>query len=327
MEERVMAYRKTMNNIELVDKCKDIADNYKTIYIMGCFGAPLSQSNKKRYTNNHSFNRKPSRQNVINAASEDTFGFDCLGLVEGIIWGWRGDVNAPYGGAAYQSNGVKDNSADGVINICEDVSTNFKKLVPGELLWMPGHVGVYIGGGIAIESTPSWNDGVQFSKVANMGSCSGAARRWEKHGKLPWIEYIKEPVAKIPDIVYAVKVGGRWLSEVKNAEDYAGIENKPVTDVMVKLSDNTPIKYRVHIKDGKWLSYVTGYDKNDSKNGYAGNGKEIDAIEILCDKYKIAYKVSSTSNGKAYYSEVIDGEDYAGVYGRAVDKLQCRVVE
>ena len=323
----MMAYKKIMNNVELVNKCKDIADNYKTIYIMGCFGAPLSQSNKKRYTNNHSFNRKPSRQNVINAATEDTFGFDCLGLVEAITWGWNGDTKATYGGAAYQSNGVDDHSANGIINACEDVSDDFRKLMVGELLWVPGHVGVYIGDGMAIESTPDWKDGVQYSKVGNMGSASGPTRRWTKHGKLPWIEYIEEPVVEIPDIIYAVRTGGRWLSEVKNAEDFAGIENRQITDIMVKLSDGTPVKYRVHIKGGKWLPYVTGYDKNDTKNGYAGNGKVIDAIEILCEKYKIAYKVSSTANGKAYYSEVIDGEDYAGVFGRAVDKLQCRIMK
>ena len=322
-----MAYRKIMNNVELVDKCKNIADNYKTIYIMGCFGAPLTKENKKRYTNNHSFNKQAGRTNAINDASEDTFGFDCLGLVEAIVWGWRGDTNAAYGGAAYQSNGINDHSANGVINICEDVSDDFSNVMPGELLWKQGHVGVYIGNGVAIESTPNWEDGVQYSKVLNIGKYSGATRRWTKHGKLPWIEYIKKPVVKIPDIIYSVRAGCSWLPEVKNMDDFAGIENRQITGVMIKLSDGTPIKYRVHIKGGKWLPYVTGYDKQDTKNGYAGNSKVIDAIEILCDKYKIAYKVSSTANGKAYYSEVIDGEDYAGVFGRAVDKLQCRIVK
>ena len=138
---------------------------------------------------------------------------------------------------------------------------------------------------------------------------------------------VKVESANKPDIIYAVKTNGKWLPEVKNTEDYAGVENKSVTDVMIKLSDGTPIKYRVHVKNGNWLPWVTGYNKNDHNNGYAGNGKVIDAIEIKCDKYEIGYKVSSTTNGARYYSEVKDSQnDYAGVFGRAIDKIMCRVL-
>lgn len=318
--------KKIMTNLELVAKGKNIADNYKTLYVMGCFGAPLTAANKERYSNNHSYNKQAARIMMINAASEDTFGFDCLGLFEAIFWGWTGALDKPYGGATYGSNGVADYSANGVIKVCESVSTDFTNIEPGEILWTDNHVGMYIGDGQVIESTPSWRNGVQYTTVANMGKNTGHSRKWKKHGKLPWVDYIKaEEVQAIPDIIYAVKTAKGWLPAVKNTEDYAGIENKPITGVMIKLSDGTPLKYRVHTIGGKWLSYVTGYDKTDYKNGYAGNGQEIDAVEIVCDKYQVAYKVSSTTNGKAYYSEVIDGEDYAGVFGRVVDKLQCRV--
>ena len=40
-----------MTNHELVEKCIDIAKNYKTLYVMGCFGAPMTAANKKRYIN------------------------------------------------------------------------------------------------------------------------------------------------------------------------------------------------------------------------------------------------------------------------------------
>ncbi|MBQ6814188.1 MAG: hypothetical protein IJP13_01480 [Lachnospiraceae bacterium] len=136
------------------------------------------------------------------------------------------------------------------------------------------------------------------------------------------------PTSKKPDIIYAVKADGKWYPEVKNNTNYAGVENKAITDVMIKLSDGTPIKYRAHIEeDNRWLPWVTGYNKKDHNNGYAGNGKPIDAIEIKCDKYEIGYKVSSTANGARYYSEVKDSQnDYAGVFGRPIDKLICRVL-
>ena len=41
----------------LVDKVVDIAKNYKTLYVMGCFGAPLTGANVTRYCNNHSYNK------------------------------------------------------------------------------------------------------------------------------------------------------------------------------------------------------------------------------------------------------------------------------
>ena len=101
-----------MKATELVSKAIDIAKNYKTLYVMGCFGAPMTAANKKRYTTNHSYNKAAARVKMINAASEDTFGFDCVCLIKGILWGWNGDKNATYGGAKYASNNVPDLGAD-----------------------------------------------------------------------------------------------------------------------------------------------------------------------------------------------------------------------
>ncbi len=131
-----------------------------------------------------------------------------------------------------------------------------------------------------------------------------------------------------PDIIYAVKTANGWLTKVKNTEDYAGLENMPAVAVMMKLSDGTPLKYRAHT-GGRWLDWVTGYDKNDYYNGYAGDGKTpIDAIEIKCDKYNIQYKVSSVADGTIYYATVSDNtvsgsESYAGVFGKPVDKFMA----
>ena len=71
----------------------------------------------------------------------------------------------------------------------------------------------------------------------------------------------------------------KWLQEVKNLSDFAGWQNSPIVGVAMKVSKGY-IKYRVHIKGGKWLSWVTGYNIKDFVNGYAGNGQVIDAIQI-----------------------------------------------
>ena len=42
---------------ELANMCKKIATEYKTLYVMGCFGAPMTPKNKERYCTNHSYNK------------------------------------------------------------------------------------------------------------------------------------------------------------------------------------------------------------------------------------------------------------------------------
>ena len=97
---------------ELVSKCLDTAKNYKTLYVMGCFGAPMTVGNKARYTKNHPFNALPERSAKILAAAEDTFGFDCVCFIKALLWGWSGDESQVYGGAVY-----KDSQAHGAVGI------------------------------------------------------------------------------------------------------------------------------------------------------------------------------------------------------------------
>lgn len=177
-----------MTNTEFVKKLKSAATDYKTLYVLGCFGAPMNAANKKRYTNNYEYNRDPKRTAMINAASADTFGFDCVCLIKAILWGWYGDKNKVYGGATYKSNDVPDIGADQMIKVCSGVSTDFSNLVPGEAVWMEGHIGVYIGDGLAVECTPKWENKVQIT-ACNCTKSGYNRRNWTKHGKLPYIDY------------------------------------------------------------------------------------------------------------------------------------------
>jgi hypothetical protein len=182
-----------MKASEFVAKLKDVAQNYKTLYVMGCFGAPLTGGNVSRYCNNHAYNKQAARTKMIKAAANQNppvFGFDCVCLIKGILWGWRGDASKTYGGASYAVNGVPDIGADTMITKCKGVSTNFSNVEVGEALWCSGHIGVYIGGGLAVECSPAFENDVQITAVKNMGTKSGYnARTWTKHGKLPYIEY------------------------------------------------------------------------------------------------------------------------------------------
>lgn len=124
-----------------------------------------------------------------------SWNFDCVILIKAILWGWKGDKKASHGGAKYGSNGVYDDNADQIINRCKPVSTDFSTIVPGELLWMAGHVGVYIGGGKVIECTAAWTGEVLISDINSKGKRSRngkAVGYWKKHGRLNYIEYVTE---------------------------------------------------------------------------------------------------------------------------------------
>lgn len=138
-----------------------------------------------------------------------------------------------------------------------------------------------------------------------------------------------------PVFTYAVRAGGKTYPEVKNLSDYAGVRGVPITDIAIKVNKGS-VKYRVHVKGGGWLPFVTGYNWKDFNNGYAGCGKVIDAIQVyyttpadFANKYgyrKAQYRVSPV-NGN-YYSwqydmETGNGQDgYAGSFGVTIDRFQ-----
>ena len=138
-----------------------------------------------------------------------------------------------------------------------------------------------------------------------------------------------------PHMLYRVRAGGVWYGEVNDLSDYAGVIGKPITDVAIKATAGR-VRYRVHVKGGKWLPYVSGYSLSDHENGYAGDKRPIDAVEIYYytpdnivkeqGYYKAKYRVSPTSGGYypwQYDNETTAGQDgYAGVFGKTIDRLQ-----
>ena len=133
------------------------------------------------------------------------------------------------------------------------------------------------------------------------------------------------------NVYYRVKTQKHnWLPEVKNLEDYAGYNNSAITDVAIKV-DKGSIKYRVHVKGGNWLGWITDYNINNGKTGYAGNGKPIDAIQVyyytpsnIRPYKKAVYKVNNY--GWQNDTDTTNGQDgYAGLFGKNVTKFQISI--
>ena len=139
-----------------------------------------------------------------------------------------------------------------------------------------------------------WSDpyayfGVNRSDVAKYTGESVSTAKYQSHGQgQRWYPNVNKGsndyagVFGVPmdglyvdNLKYRVRANGRWLPEVIGRNDYAGILGQPITDIAIQGAT-----YRVHTTDGKWHSWVNGYNINDYNNGYAGVGKIIDAIQI-----------------------------------------------
>ena len=163
---------------EYVDKLIYIMNNYSSYYAWGSFGAPATKKNRERYK-------------VPNANPQD-FLWDCSGFAyKSLPWGWNGDKTKAYGGAIYKK--IPELETNNILTICSDVSNDFNNILISEVLYMQGHVGIYIGDGKAIECTSKWSNGILISDVDNIFKGTNRYhRKWLKHGRLPFIDYSAE---------------------------------------------------------------------------------------------------------------------------------------
>jgi hypothetical protein len=132
--------------------------------------------------------------------------WDCWNLGKTIIW-TRGSIVNNYTAGTIAtvdtSCGLGDWVGSKIIEKAPNCSSDFSKLVPGEWLYLPGHMGYYIGDGQVIECTQTWGtDGVTQSQIDSYGTRSRDGENggyWLYHGKVPWIDYdAEEPTVSEP---------------------------------------------------------------------------------------------------------------------------------
>jgi hypothetical protein len=146
------------------------------------------------------------------------------------------------------------------------------------------------------------------------------------------IDYIIAEANKINNtqvnVYYRVKTRENgWLDEVKNLNDYAGLGKNAIIGFMVKV-DKGSIWYQAHVKGIGWLPRVTGYNKNDFNNGWAGDNRIIDCVRIYYNTpnnirpfKKAKYRINNLP--WQYDDEKGKGQDgYAGNMGQNAFKLE-----
>ena len=133
------------------------------------------------------------------------FSADCSNLEKALFNG-RDIHDRTAGSYAWPLTATGDCTEYALLMQCADVSTDFGKLKAGEprILYKDGHIGAYLGEewnepgqGIVncVESTPAWEDGIQFSYVDKTGRrfwCKGGSQgaSWTHHGLASkWVQY------------------------------------------------------------------------------------------------------------------------------------------
>ncbi len=140
-----------------------------------CYDCTTSLLNRKahQYPSHYTSSRMPQYKADVATGKKCC---DCVGLIKGYYWAREN------GTQQYGLDGRPDKGADGMFSASKvKGKINTLPEIPGLLLYSPGHVGVYIGGGYAIEAR-GFNYGVVKTKVSQ--------RSWTHWYQCPYIDNI-----------------------------------------------------------------------------------------------------------------------------------------
>lgn len=261
-----------MNNLQFVEKLKYVASLPTTYYSVS--GGAWAKWNGS------------------------SWNFDCVILIKAILWGWNGNKSHSHGGAIYGSNGVYDDNTEGLIARCKNVSSDFTNITVGEVLWMQGHVGVYIGNGQVIECTAGWERKVLYSNVGSRGQRTRNGSQigsWLKHGKLPYISYTSDASTnntakttyKVGDVV---KINGVYTSSTSTNKLIPAITSGTIT----KIVSGARNPYLLNNGNIGWIN--GGCIVSDKKDNVYVVQKG-DTLSAIAKKYNTTYqKIASDNN-------------------------------
>ncbi len=175
-------------------------------YVLGGYGQDITMSwlrqQQKRFIGNSEANLTDEQVQYI----YDTFGgkmaFDCIGLIKAYLW-----IDVETGNINYASNGYPDLGANAT-NSSAVISGDISSIpdIPGLCVWMPGHIGVYLGNGEVIEANGNRLGVVKRDIGAN---------NWTRWIQLPNVKYVTSGTYQID----------KWQVTIENGRAVSWEEN------------------------------------------------------------------------------------------------------
>ena len=215
-------------------------------YWYGTFGnistAALYKSKKAQYPQQYQWSC-PSNQ--LNKRVHD-----CVGLIKGYLWSETATSVPKY-------NAKQDVSANGMLSVCKEKgSISTMPDIPGVLVFLPGHVGVYIGNGYVVEAK---GHAYGVVKTALKG------RGWKNWGKCPWITYETKTVKpsstgkKSVDVIAKEVIEGKWGNGDARVKaltaagyDAKAVQNKVNELLKNKTTKKSDLEIAREVIEGKW---------------------------------------------------------------------------
>lgn len=221
-------YKKKSAN-GLVEYCKRMKeDGYG--YVYGSFGQVCTESLLDQYANMYPDNNLAGGE--MRKVGKKWIGrrvVDCSGMIKYYLMTDNYGDNPRYSRAFDTAVHINNASEQGDISTIPEI--------PGVLLWMPGHVGVYIGNGKVIESKGTYY-GVVETNLKGRG--------WKKWFKIPDISY---DVLRLDTSYYKNKEGTsyRFISYSNKKPDIL-VSDVNVCDVEYEGKDSRGHLFRVNLK-------------------------------------------------------------------------------
>lgn len=239
-----------MNNLGLVEHCK-LALKEHWGYVYGTFGIPLTETMLQYKATTYPGYVKPYKAFIVDNYMGKRV-VDCVGLIKSYLWWNKGEVSYDKT-TDYSANGMYQKSIEnGKIDTIPEIA--------GICVWKHGHIGVYVGNGLVIESH-STKSGVIQTPLLGKGSTP-----WTHWLKCPLIDYIivdgirygdngndvKWLQRKLNVLGYGLeedgKFGDKTLESVKNFQRYNGLsqtgivseEDMKAIDYIVNKMTGTP---------------------------------------------------------------------------------------
>lgn len=259
-------------NYEFIEYLKNILKK-NTVYMWGEYGRLVTSSTinskKNQYPTHYDNDKVKLLKTLIN---KNYYAYDCAGLIKSY---WMSD----YGTNNVKYNKKYDKDAYGITigNATEIGNIENIPEIPGLLLYMKGHCGIYIGNNQVIECTS--NEKYVKRSGGGVGITKLTDRKWEKWVKSKWLNYENSNYYIVKQGDTLTKISKLFNVSVDDIVKTNNIKNKNLIYINQKLIIPNIKSYVV--KKGDTLTKIANKYGLSTEELYEKNKDTISNINLI----------------------------------------------